>query len=455
MQITHFCNSSISVSAGDTRLLCDPWFGPAEQNAWLSFPFGRDDGPKILGKLAPTIVYVSHLHPDHHDQQTLLHLDKETTILIKSFRDRRLFGKLEAQGFTNIIEQDAWTPLTLGEDLEVVIVPATSMVKDEIDAAISYDIDTSILIRCLRSGQVFYNNVDNPTSLSALKEIREFSEKTWDKPVDIACFPVGAASEFPQCFLNIDREAASRRVINAALNEVPERIDALGCRSFFVAGGTYVIRGKHAALSRYIAQPTMEELEAYLAPWIAAGNQFLSLEGGWGVECDTDPNGWRTAETGFETPRSKAEYAHEAQDLPYDYSDVRGDIDAYLERLKAALPGALENYQAVMDRIGITQDWRTEIHLYDHIELDENANLADTKLPQDCVILPSTTDEGRQTLALHMDMGLFVDLLEGRGNWNVALSGSYVLYERTPDFFLPDIPFSLNFLVDRSRSYAA
>jgi hypothetical protein len=456
VQITHFCNSCISIEAGDTRLLCDPWFGPAAENAWLSFPFGENDR-NIPARLRSNIIYISHLHPDHHDQHTLEHVSRETTILIKKFKDGRLKSKLEAQDFHHILEIDAWTPLTLENDLEVVIVPSTSMVKDEIDTAINYDIDTSLLVRCVKTNQVFYNNVDNPTSLKALREIREFSEKTWSKPTDIACLPVGAASEYPQCFLNIDRHAAARRVINAALNELPERIDALGCRNFFLAGGTYVIRGKHNTLSSFIAQPTFEETENYLQPWISAGNHLFALEGGHGVRCHSDDSGFELAETGFEANvdpiTGKSDYTRTAARMYYDYSDAVGKAEEYLTRMADALPRAKENYSTVMSRIGIAQDWDTEINLYENTELDAAGKMAESLPILQTITLPSATSNSRQTLALHMDIGLFVDLIEGRGSWNVSLSGSYILYERTPDFFLPDIPFSLNFLVDRSKNY--
>jgi len=448
VQITHFCNSCISVEAGNTRLLCDPWIGPADTNAWLSFPF-KDEGPRILVQLNPNYIYISHLHPDHHDTKTLEHLARDTAILMKKFPDKRLLGKLAAQGFNNIVELDAWTPLTLDNDLEVTIVPSTSMVNQEIEAVISYDIDTSLIVRCLKTGQVFYNNVDNPTSLSALKEIRAFSEKNWNKPIDIACLPVGAASEYPHCFINIDRNAAARRIINNALNELPERIDALGCTSFFAAGGTYVIRGKFSALNQYIAQPSFEELKSYLTPWTSAGNKIFQLEGGFGIAFHKDTASWQPCDTGLEKTSSKHDYAIAAHQMPYDYSDASGRTSEFTKRLQTAFPGAKSNYDSVMKRIGLVQNWTTELNLYENIQIDKNGDIINSSKVIEQITIPSAVAQTSQTLVFHMDIGLFVDLIEGKGNWNGALSGTYILYERIPDIFLPDIPFSLNFLVNR------
>jgi L-ascorbate metabolism protein UlaG (beta-lactamase superfamily) len=452
MQITHFCNSCINIEAGETRLLCDPWIGPADTNAWLSFPF-NSEGPAILERLKPTYIYISHLHPDHHDEKTLQHLPRDTPIVIKKFKDHRLASKLTAQGFDNVIELDAWTPLIIDEDIEVAIVPSTSMVKEGIDSAISYDIDTSIIVKCLQTGQIFFNNVDNPTSLAALKDVHAFCQKIWGKAPDIACLPIGAASEYPHCFMNIDRVVAGRRIIDASLDGLQDRIDALGCTDFFAAGGTYVIRGKFSALNKFIAQPSADEIETQLAPWVTAGNRYFKLEGGSGAEFDTAQQQWQPCVTGFEKTADKAAYGAAAAAIDVDYAtDCRsGNIsfEASVKRMETALVGARQNYDAVMARIGITPDWAAEIHLYADLKLDADGNMLAGQQPGHRIDFACQKAPSRQMLSFHMDIDLFVDLIEGRGNWNGALSGTYIMYERTPDFFLPDIPFSMNFLVDR------
>jgi len=456
VQITHFCNSCLSVRAGKTSLMCDPWIGPADTNAWLSYPF-LDEGKDIIARLNPDFIYISHLHPDHHDPKTLEHVAKDTTIIIKAFPDHRLFHKLQAQDFSNIIELDAWSPLTLGDDLEIAIVPATSMVNQAIEGAIHYDIDTSLLVRCLKSNQVFYNNVDNPTGLPALNSVREFSEKTWGRPIDIACLPVGAASEYPHCFVNIDRKAAARRIIDNSLADLPARIEALGCHTFFAAGGTYVIRGKFAALNQYIGQPNFRELDEFLTAKQAAGLTLYSLEGGRGVVLDPVKAAWLPCETSFEKTSDKTAYALASKPLDYDYSTACRDgalsPDAAAKRMRAALRGALANHATIMNRIGLVQDWITELYLYQNLILDDEGNIAAELQPIDTITLPCKKLPSRQTLSFHMDIDLFTDLIEGRGNWNGALSGTYIIYERAPDIFIPDAPFSLNFLVDRSHSY--
>ena len=49
-------------------------------------------------------------------------------------------------------------------------------------------------------------------------------------------------------------------------------------------------------------------------------------------------------------------------------------------------------------------------------------------------------------LDVFLDLKLFNNLLLKKSSWNTALSGSFVLFKRKPNKFIPDIPFSLNFL---------
>jgi|GEM_PF-2205421 len=438
--------------------MCDPWIGPADDNAWLSFPF-VDEAAEIIEDYAPNFIYVSHLHPDHHDPKTLKHVKTDTAILIKKYKDNRLHSKLAAQGFTNIIDVEPWTSLTLGDDLEIVIVPAFNMVNSGIEATISYDIDTSILVRCLKTGQILYNNVDNPAGIKALGTVREFSNKLWGRDVDVACLPLGAASEYPHCFINIDRDEAAAHVIAESLEHLPKRISALGIKTLFIAGGTYVVRGKYSALNQYIAQPTFKQTRTFLESWLQKSGALFGLEGGAGIRYDTEIDAWISFDTGVKKVADKRTSARAFCEMAYDYSDdcskALATVTDTKARIERAFKGALESYKTILARIGLSQDWLTEFNLYRDLRIDEEGLIEDEQSPIMTLSLPAEKTPSQQTLSLHMDADLFVDLLEARSNWNGALSGTYILYERTPNTFLPDIPFSLNFLVDRTKSYPA
>ena len=86
MEIKHYCNSFNSFKAGKSIIVCDPWVGEAAQTAWISYPVHKD-GAKILNKINPDFIYISHLHCDHFDPKLLSKFkNKETKIVIKNFK---------------------------------------------------------------------------------------------------------------------------------------------------------------------------------------------------------------------------------------------------------------------------------------------------------------------------------------------------------------------------------
>ena len=50
MKITHYCNSFISVNEGGSKIVCDPWLGKADNNAWLSYPL-HSNGARTLNRI--------------------------------------------------------------------------------------------------------------------------------------------------------------------------------------------------------------------------------------------------------------------------------------------------------------------------------------------------------------------------------------------------------------------
>ena len=117
---------------------------------------------------------------------------------------------------------------------------------------IEYDLDTSIVIQSNKNKSVFYNNVDMPMNINVLRKIKNFIHSKFKKNIDVFCYALGAASEFPQCFLNVNRKYEKNRIIKKSLDEINSYLRLLKPRIFFPAGGTYSIYGKFYNLNKYI-----------------------------------------------------------------------------------------------------------------------------------------------------------------------------------------------------------
>ena len=66
----------------------------------------KDTFPSKKPHEAAELLYISHLHCDHFDPKTLgKYKNKNTKIIIKKFKSKRLKNKIKNLGFKNIIEQ--------------------------------------------------------------------------------------------------------------------------------------------------------------------------------------------------------------------------------------------------------------------------------------------------------------------------------------------------------------
>ena len=139
MNITHFSNSFISITVGETVIVCDPWVGLTNENAWVSFPISKN-GDYILSRINPRYIYISHLHCDHFDQNLLKkYKNKSVKIIIKKFNDQRLKNKIIALGYKNIIECESWAKYRLNKDISIAIIPQISSNTENIESDIEYD----------------------------------------------------------------------------------------------------------------------------------------------------------------------------------------------------------------------------------------------------------------------------------------------------------------------------
>ena len=91
------------------------------------------------------------------------------------------------------------------------------------------------------------------------------------------CMPVGAAGEYPQCFLNLNRKNEKNKIIKKGLNELKKQINVIKPNVYFPAGGTYYIFGKFSNLNNFIARPDFFEIRKKFKN---DNIELINLEGG-------------------------------------------------------------------------------------------------------------------------------------------------------------------------------
>jgi hypothetical protein len=430
MRITHVSNSFLILETAGTKLVCDPWVGRANHGGWRSFP--QFDRQALIDRVrGADYVYISHLHSDHFDPEFLTESGLTmATFVIKAFDNATLRKRLEALGARAVIEAPALTPFEAGE-FRLAIVPQFQTSNAGVATSLDYDLDTSLIAAA--EGQVVFNQVDNPLAEAHLKTIKAFCERTFG-PIDAAALVCGAAGEYPQCFLNIDRAAEQARIIEASLARLENTMRILQPKRAFLAGGTYVIPGRMTALSRFIAQPTAAQAAAR-----CGFIEMLHLEGGKRLDLSSGVVTQDLTPTLADPAEMQAAYADELYPYQAHLLPAAGDLEALFGRARPAFEAALASQ-------GVRLNIDYEFHVYDG--LTEEKARARSSMATFSLSVRTDVDSVEPTrLALHLDARAFALCLTRGQSWNQTISGSLVLQERWPNRHQPDALFALNHLV--------
>ena len=126
---------------------------------------------------------------------------------------------------------------------------------------------------------------------------------------------MGAASEFPQCFMNINRGKEQKRIINESLEEIYSYIKFLKPKVFFPAGGTYAIYGKFYKLNKFIAQPTAQQIQKKLSK---LNTKVYDLIGGGSILLNKD-NFYIDKKPKITSPDFRKNFLNQIKKLKYYY----------------------------------------------------------------------------------------------------------------------------------------
>ena len=434
MKITHFSNSFMLVESNGDGIICDPWMGKANTGGWQSFPeFSAGDMSRYLA--AAKWVYISHLHDDHYHPETLKNLgllDRE--FVIKKFNTPIMRERLKRLGVKIIHEIEPFTVSKCGS-LNFAIFPQMTSNSSSLRDDISFDMDTSIVFQSEHA--IFLNQVDNPLSISDMKFINRWILDNLGR-VDIACFKIGAASEYPHLYLGIDHADEKRRIVDASLDHLREFLTIVSPKYCFPAGGTYIIPGWLSKFSCNIAQPSFDEIKGYLdfhgsntVPFMLEGGQSINIEN----HLITGP--LKLSITPLLGDRDGAIMLH--ADDPYEYESYEAPLYSELVMM---LDLARNNWAKKIkdDNIAITQSIRFEI--YDPLKyVDDGIAVGERK---GSFILNNAINIEDGVLVINIDLRAIYGCITKKCIWNGVL-GSLCLFERRPNRHYPSDIFSINY----------
>lgn len=197
MKITSIANAACIYESAGYRILCDPWLTPgAFYGSWFH--------TRPLETLEHEIndydlLYISHLHPDHYDPETLMFFDKTKPVVILERKSNYLKRMLERDGFTNIVEMKHWETRDFGPFSLSMFEPFCGHPFSETE--IGNPIDSAILVE--DEYHTVLNANDNTLTIDWAKAIKElFPELT------VAQLNYNNAGPYPACFTNLSEQDA-------------------------------------------------------------------------------------------------------------------------------------------------------------------------------------------------------------------------------------------------------
>ena len=99
MKIKLYRSSTVGLEFDNFKVLQDPWLTDGEYfGSWSHFP--HFDIEKNIDEINNyDAMYISHIHPDHSSDKTLIKINKNIPIYIHQYHSKFLKFKLERYGF--------------------------------------------------------------------------------------------------------------------------------------------------------------------------------------------------------------------------------------------------------------------------------------------------------------------------------------------------------------------
>ena len=437
MKITHLSNSFILVESQNVKICCDPWVGRANYGGWHSFPEYKKS--ELINYVKDCdIVYISHLHDDHLDTKFLKEsglYDKK--FIIKKFQYNTLYNRLKSIGANQIYELEPFDFFRYN-GLKMSILPQMATNSSELDEDVEYDLDTSFIVA--DQDTVFFNQVDNPYSISDYIELSKWIEVNYGK-ITISALMAGAASEYPQAFLNIDRSSEKDRIIKSELKRILNVLQIFKPNYYFAAGGTYFIPGNLSKLNSFVALPNNAQIKNELNV-NNISTTFLELEGGKSVTIDALHKSVISTSIHNTSNEMSISIENHKSDL-YDYEAEVNDIT--INTIVDLFSTAKINWERELINKNIEIEQDIEFIIYNKMQLNDDL-VTISEEPIGELKLSNNIQESKGLLKIHIDIRSMYLCLIRKKVWNGTI-GALCLFERTPNVFYPSVTFSLNYLI--------
>ena len=140
MKLQYINNACVLIKGKGYKLLFDPWiYGHLYNNKWKPEALSQQYDPNNLNDI--THIFISHLHQDHWDIDTLKVVNKKALVLIPDFPFNRIISStLKKYGFTRFKYINTDTFFELRPNIFIKIIPQLNDFGQELD---KYELQSS------------------------------------------------------------------------------------------------------------------------------------------------------------------------------------------------------------------------------------------------------------------------------------------------------------------------
>lgn len=140
MEFQTLSHAGLRVSAGGVELVCDPWLvGSVYWRSWWNYP---PVPRELVDSLRPDFIYLTHLHWDHFQADSLKLFPADTPVLVPYDRYERLVRDLKDVGRTDVRELRHGERVVLGDRLAITSYHFSPIITD---SAVVIEADDQVL----------------------------------------------------------------------------------------------------------------------------------------------------------------------------------------------------------------------------------------------------------------------------------------------------------------------
>ena len=241
MKITLIADSCFLFEYQGIRILTDPWIGTTTYDgAWMQFP-----QPVITASEVGSLdyIFISHIHEDHCDLQTLLDLDRNAKVILMD-RQPNFVANFLAYHNLNFQQVIYLSPRQLWEAAPGLYF---EVVEADPAHALNHLLDSSLIIHFDNRAIYFAN--DNPPYPALDEYLSRYH-------FDLALLPPVGGSGYPACYENLNKSEKLEKascIRNRYHSEMLDCLRQLQPRLFCAIANSHVLAGSSAPLNDFMA----------------------------------------------------------------------------------------------------------------------------------------------------------------------------------------------------------